>query len=95
MTIPDFTGIDLGASNPAGEWGPGPEVWESPEGIAVKPLYTAADLSGVDALVAKNIPDHAGHGLDVDIRAAPVHNLDLDHPRYLRRWVPVSSACCL
>jgi methylmalonyl-CoA mutase len=50
MTIPDFTGIDLGAPTASTEWGPGPEVWDAPEGIAVKPLYTAADLSGVDFL---------------------------------------------
>ncbi|HEX3259250.1 MAG TPA: methylmalonyl-CoA mutase, partial [Pseudonocardia sp.] len=54
MTIPDFTGIDIGpepgTSAASTEWGPGPEVWESPEGIPVKPLYTAADLSGVDFL---------------------------------------------
>ena len=40
MTIPDFTGVDLGASPPpSDEWGPGPEEWESPEGIPVKSLY--------------------------------------------------------
>ncbi|MBX6384081.1 MAG: methylmalonyl-CoA mutase [Microbispora sp.] len=44
--IPDFSEIDLGpvAAGPAG----GPEqeasVWETPEGIAVKPFYTAADV---------------------------------------------------
>jgi len=50
MTIPDFTGIDLGAPAGSGDWGPGPAAWEAPEGIAVKPLYTAADLHGVDFL---------------------------------------------
>jgi len=50
MTIPDFTGVELGTSAASTDWGPGPEVWESPEGIPVKPLYTAADLSGVDFL---------------------------------------------
>ncbi|WP_340559714.1 methylmalonyl-CoA mutase [Streptomyces sp. GSL17-111] len=35
-----------------GEAGPGPEdaVWETPEGIGVKPLYTAEDLAGLDFL---------------------------------------------
>ena len=28
----------------SGDWGPGPAAWDAPEGIAVKPLYTAADL---------------------------------------------------
>jgi methylmalonyl-CoA mutase len=50
MTIPDFTGVDLGAPAASTDWGPGPAVWDAPEGIAVKPLYTAADLSGVDFL---------------------------------------------
>ena len=51
MTIPDFTGIDLGATGgAAADWGPGPAAWDAPEGIAVKPLYTAADLRGVDFL---------------------------------------------
>ncbi|WP_169946098.1 methylmalonyl-CoA mutase [Microbispora sp. H11081] len=45
--IPDFSEIALGsgaaADHPAGEAGEA-EVWETPEGIAVKPFYTAADL---------------------------------------------------
>ncbi|MER5319452.1 methylmalonyl-CoA mutase [Streptosporangium roseum] len=61
--IPDFSGIGLKGEpvtpDPAG-WeravreatGGGPEdlVWETPEGIGVKPLYTAADLAGLDFL---------------------------------------------
>lgn len=61
--IPDFSGIGLTGEpvtpDPAG-WaravreatGVGPEglVWETPEGIGVKPLYTAADLDGLDFL---------------------------------------------
>ncbi|MBV9920972.1 MAG: methylmalonyl-CoA mutase, partial [Pseudonocardia sp.] len=51
MTIPDFTGVELGETEaPTGEWGPGPAEWDAPEGIAVKPLYTAGDLRGVDFL---------------------------------------------
>ncbi|WP_433501557.1 methylmalonyl-CoA mutase [Sphaerimonospora sp. CA-214678] len=50
--IPDFSGIELGTGTesvpvPAS---PGAEVWETPEGIEVKPLYTAADLDGLDFL---------------------------------------------
>ncbi|MFB9965335.1 methylmalonyl-CoA mutase [Sinosporangium siamense] len=63
--IPDFTGVDLGPGIPAadadlGAWakavaertGKGPDdlVWETPEGIGVHPLYTAADLDGLDFL---------------------------------------------
>ncbi|MFG2375262.1 methylmalonyl-CoA mutase [Streptomyces sp. NPDC048504] len=59
--IPDFSGIELGA--PA--TGVGPDewrdavkkaaggddlLWETPEGIAVKPLYTGQDLEGLDFL---------------------------------------------
>ncbi|MFF7558693.1 methylmalonyl-CoA mutase [Streptomyces pseudovenezuelae] len=60
-SVPDFTGIELGT--PASEGGAdawrtavkqateGAEpVWETPEGIAVKPLYTGADLEGLDFL---------------------------------------------
>ncbi|MEU2655739.1 methylmalonyl-CoA mutase [Streptomyces sp. NPDC007325] len=61
MGIPDFTGIDLGSPSPAGspeEWraavkrasGGDELLWETPEGITVKPLYTGADLEDVDFL---------------------------------------------
>ncbi|MER5967104.1 methylmalonyl-CoA mutase [Streptomyces sp. NPDC002057] len=61
MSIPDFTGIALGAPTADG----GPEawrsavkkatggddlLWETPEGIGVKPLYTGQDLEGLDFL---------------------------------------------
>ncbi|QIP88171.1 methylmalonyl-CoA mutase [Streptomyces sp. Tu 2975] len=64
MGIPDFTGIELGPA-PAGsadekQWRAALEaatgkeagelMWETPEGIPVKPLYTDADLAGVDFL---------------------------------------------
>ncbi|WP_055478705.1 methylmalonyl-CoA mutase [Sphaerimonospora mesophila] len=50
--IPDFSGIELGAGTEAvpAPASPGAEVWETPEGIGVKPLYTAADLDGLDFL---------------------------------------------
>ncbi|NRQ40270.1 methylmalonyl-CoA mutase [Nonomuraea sp. NN258] len=56
--IPDFSGIPLnpaaGYPPPAGETPAGEtpegEVWETPEGIGVKPLYTADDLEGLDFL---------------------------------------------
>ncbi|MGV9601514.1 methylmalonyl-CoA mutase [Streptosporangium sandarakinum] len=54
--IPDFSAVPLdggaSAAGPAvrraGGDGTGGPVWETPEGIAVKPLYTAADLDGLD-----------------------------------------------
>ncbi|MEU8638734.1 methylmalonyl-CoA mutase [Amycolatopsis sp. NPDC048633] len=62
MSIPNFAGLDLGTPPPADReaWaravqeatGKGPDAlaWETPEGIGVKPVYTAADLSDVDFL---------------------------------------------
>ncbi len=62
MTIPNFAGLELGTPAPGDRaaWaraveaatGKGPDAlaWETPEGIGVKPVYTAADLSDVDFL---------------------------------------------
>ncbi|MEU0531718.1 methylmalonyl-CoA mutase [Amycolatopsis tolypomycina] len=62
MSIPNFAGLDLGtpATGDRDTWaravenatGKGPDAlaWETPEGIGVKPVYTAADLSDVDFL---------------------------------------------
>ncbi|WP_406859150.1 methylmalonyl-CoA mutase [Streptomyces sp. HUAS MG47] len=61
MGIPDFTGIGLGSPSPAGsaeEWHAAVKraadgddlLWETPEGIGVKPLYTGRDLEGLDFL---------------------------------------------
>ncbi|GAB2460982.1 methylmalonyl-CoA mutase [Streptosporangium sandarakinum] len=54
--IPDFSAVPLdGGASAAGPAvrraagdGTGGPVWETPEGVAVKPLYTAADLDGLD-----------------------------------------------
>ncbi|MFH8462880.1 methylmalonyl-CoA mutase [Streptomyces sp. NPDC017991] len=61
MGIPDFSGIQLGTPAAAGgpdDWrtavkhatGEDEAFWETPEGIAVKPLYTGHDLEGLDFL---------------------------------------------
>ncbi|GAA1247076.1 methylmalonyl-CoA mutase [Prauserella halophila] len=62
MSIPDFSDVDLGvpAAGDRERWaealqsatGKGADAleWETPEGIGVKPLYTASDLSDVDFL---------------------------------------------
>ncbi|MGW2715495.1 methylmalonyl-CoA mutase family protein, partial [Streptomyces sp. NPDC001356] len=61
MGIPDFSGIELGtpaADATEGEWrealkratGGTEPLWETPEGIGVKPLYTGRDLEGLDFL---------------------------------------------
>ena len=48
--IPDFAAVALGTSPAAG--GPAPQQphWTTPEGIDVAPVYTAADLDGLDFL---------------------------------------------
>ncbi|MDF3299481.1 methylmalonyl-CoA mutase [Streptomyces tropicalis] len=61
MGIPDFSGIELGTpavDGGADEWraavkkatGGDDLLWETPEGIAVQPLYTGRDLEGLDFL---------------------------------------------
>ncbi|SEP77373.1 heterodimeric methylmalonyl-CoA mutase large subunit precursor [Streptomyces sp. yr375] len=61
MGIPDFSGIELGsptADGSADEWrtavknatGGSDRLWETPEGIPVKALYTGQDLEGLDFL---------------------------------------------
>lgn len=60
-SVPDFSGIELGTpalDGGADEWrtavknasGGDDLLWETPEGIAVKPLYTGRDLEGLDFL---------------------------------------------
>ncbi|GLZ38584.1 methylmalonyl-CoA mutase [Actinokineospora sp. NBRC 105648] len=62
MSIPDFSTVELGepAATTAADWraavqdstGKGADAlaWETPEGIGVKPVYSAADLDGLDFL---------------------------------------------
>jgi methylmalonyl-CoA mutase len=62
MAIPDFSDVELGSpeAGSQAQWaealhaatGKGPDAltWETPEGIGIKPVYTAADLSDVDFL---------------------------------------------
>ncbi len=48
--IPDFTKIGLDATRPSAAGAAGGNPWLTPEGIAVKPVYTAADTAGLDFL---------------------------------------------
>ncbi|MFE2042565.1 methylmalonyl-CoA mutase [Streptomyces sp. NPDC059477] len=61
MTVPDFSGIELGTPTVEGgpdDWrtavkkaaGGDDLLWETPEGITVEPLYTGRDLEGLDFL---------------------------------------------
>jgi len=47
--IPKFTDVEFSAP-PEPALGPGAEPWETPEGIAVRPVYTAEDRQGLDFL---------------------------------------------
>ncbi|MFC4947590.1 methylmalonyl-CoA mutase [Pseudonocardia sp. GCM10023141] len=56
MSIPDFTKVDLATAAPTATWSDAlagaaePPVWDAPEGIGVKPLYTASDTAELDFL---------------------------------------------
>ena len=45
--IPDFTTVDLGAPSKAPSAAPA-ATFETPEGIALKSVYTGADITGLD-----------------------------------------------
>jgi methylmalonyl-CoA mutase len=48
-SIPDFTKVQLDAAGKSAGAKPAPgEAWVTPEGIPVKPVYTAGDTSGLD-----------------------------------------------
>ncbi len=51
MTVPEsFAGLPLEGGGASTGSTNGAEPWSSPEGIEIKPLYTADDLGGLDAL---------------------------------------------
>ena len=51
MSTPDFTRVPYESDvPPSTDWAGRSQPWEAPEGISVSPLYTAADLDGVDFL---------------------------------------------
>jgi methylmalonyl-CoA mutase len=51
VSVPDFTQVPLDSdTEPSTAWSGETRPWEAPEGITVPPLYTAADLDGVDFL---------------------------------------------
>lgn len=50
MTIPDFSNVELGPLRNAPGRAADAPIWDTPEGIPVKPLYTADDLEGLDFL---------------------------------------------
>jgi len=48
--IPSFADVAFEAGKGPGPTGPATQPWQTPEGIAVKPVYTAVDLKGLDFL---------------------------------------------
>lgn len=79
--IPDFSEIPLGTG------GPGPvkidgDVWETPEGIAVKPLYEAADLPGY-------LPTYPGRA---PFLRGPYPTMYVNQPWTIRQYAGFSTA---
>jgi methylmalonyl-CoA mutase, N-terminal domain len=86
MTIPDFSTAVL-----APEQGDTPapallggQAWETPEGITVAPLYTAADLSGLDFL-------HTYPGIAPYLRG-PYPTMYVNQPWTIRQYAGFSTA---
>src|SRR4051812_28501532 len=99
MSIPDFTTIELGrsaATPPAdaaawaaaveAETGKDPDalVWETPEKIGVKALYTAADVDGLDFL--ETLP-----GIAPSLRG-PYPTMYVNQPWTIRQYAGFSTA---
>ncbi|CAM5667023.1 methylmalonyl-CoA mutase [Streptomyces purpurascens] len=95
MGIPDFSGIELGS--PAADGGPdewrtavknasgGDDLlWETPEGIAVKPLYTGRDLEGLDFLDTR--PGQAPY------LRGPYPTMYVNQPWTIRQYAGFSTA---
>ena len=96
-TIPDFTDIELGPPTSTTDlpaWadaveasiGKGPEalLWETPEGIGVKPLYTAADVADLDFL--QTMP-----GIAPYLRG-PYPTMYVNQPWTIRQYAGFSTA---
>ncbi|MBG0822255.1 methylmalonyl-CoA mutase [Planomonospora sp. ID91781] len=100
MTIPDFSQIDLAGGAAAQDgpdpaaWAravrratgqePADLVWETPEGIAVKPLYTAADTAGLDF-------PHTYPGIAPYLRG-PYPTMYVNQPWTVRQYAGFSTA---
>jgi methylmalonyl-CoA mutase len=97
--LPDFTGIELGglpapgpddekgwrdALSAAGAGQDGGQPWVTPEGIDVKPLYTPADLDGLDFLATYP-------GLPPFLRG-PYPTMYVNQPWTIRQYAGFSTA---
>ena len=87
MSIPDFTVATLGdLATPADASAAAPaagEVWSTPEGIDVAPLYTAADLTGVDVDTYPGLPPYL---------RGPYPTMYVTQPWTIRQYAGFSTA---
>ncbi len=87
-SIPDFTKIPYSdpswAAERSAQAPSGGAVWETPEGIAVKPLYTADDLDGLDFLDTRP-------GLAPFLRG-PYPTMYVNQPWTVRQYAGFSTA---
>ncbi|WP_233147763.1 MULTISPECIES: methylmalonyl-CoA mutase [unclassified Pseudonocardia] len=74
----------LGDTAPATAWNGSAPTWEAPEGIGVKPLYTADDLAGVDFL-------HTYPGITPYLRG-PYPTMYTNQPWTVRQYAGFSTA---
>jgi methylmalonyl-CoA mutase len=84
--IPDFSGIPLNGLPKEADEAPatGGEPWETPEGIGVKPLYTARDLEGLDFL--RTYPGAAPY------LRGPYPTMYVNQPWTIRQYAGFSTA---
>ena len=85
-SLPSFAEVDLGPI-PAAAPSPAPDpaaAWQTPEGIAVPPLYTAADTAGLDFL-------HTWPGLPPYLRG-PYPTMYTTQPWTIRQYAGFSTA---
>ncbi|WP_394428381.1 methylmalonyl-CoA mutase [Streptomyces sp. SGAir0957] len=93
--IPDFSAIDLGTPAPdtgTDEWSAAVKgaadgadlLWETPEGIPVKPLYTGDDLAGLDFL--RTYPGTAPY------LRGPYPTMYVNQPWTIRQYAGFSTA---
>ena len=92
LSFPDFTQLPLGDLKPRadlGEWSrlagaAGTKLWETPEGIPVKSMHTAADTAGLDFL--DDFPGIAPFG------RGPYPTMYTNQPWTIRQYAGFSTA---
>jgi methylmalonyl-CoA mutase len=86
VSFPTFDSIDLGTAVPAADTvDTGAALWETPEHIAVPPVFTSADLKGVDFL--EHVPGHAAPYL-----RGPYPTMYVNQPWTIRQYAGFSTA---